>query len=292
MLCAGFSSVRHARIERRWTGWPGSHGVVDSFVYVTFEDYLLAAVEATGLPMETVRRVADRNLAESALAAPAAGFGEEERYPDIDEKAAILLRRLAGNHALPDGNKRTALLCSILFVNLNGFEWVPPANDDPDGNETAEVVEAAAADAIPHGALRAWIWERLVPFESPVPEQHSTGREPLVIYPAEYVGGLAYEANTVELGDLRITGVHGFNPASVYLRRISGKVDGISVAEIIISVVGDGLAQEELDEENAEAQRYPLGPKEYWRGRMVGKYRYGADSHLMTDEEFERDWEE
>jgi hypothetical protein len=47
-----------------------------------------------------------------------------------------------------------------------------------------------------------------------------------------------------------------------------------------------------LDAKNEEAERYPLGPKEYWRGEMVGKYRYGSDSHVMTNEEFEADWEE
>jgi hypothetical protein len=53
-----------------------------------------------------------------------------------------------------------------------------------------------------------------------------------------------------------------------------------------------GLAQEELDEENREAERYPLGPKAYWRSKMVGKYTYGLDQHLMTDEEFEQEWAE
>ena len=81
--------------------------------------------------------------------------------------------------------------------------------------------------------------------------------------------------------------VHGYNPAGVYVRRISGKTESISVAEIIISAVGDGYAQEELDAENAEAERYPLGVKEFWRSRLVGKATYGKDGHPMTDEEFE-----
>ncbi|MEO6503327.1 MAG: hypothetical protein ABIQ09_15640 [Jatrophihabitantaceae bacterium] len=73
---------------------------------------------------------------------------------------------------------------------------------------------------------------------------------------------------------------------------MSGKSAGISVGEIIISVVGNGYAQEELDAENEEADRYPLGVKEFWRARMVGKYSYGPDGHLMTDDEFEADWAE
>lgn len=103
---------------------------------------------------------------------------------------------------------------------------------------------------------------------------------------------LPYTAGTIQVGELLIRDVHGYNPAGVYVRRISGTTDGISVAEIIISVVGDGYAQEELDAENDEAERYPLGPKEFWRSRLVGKAAYGTDSHPMTDSEFEADWDE
>lgn len=112
------------------------------------------------------------------------------------------------------------------------------------------------------------------------------------VYSAEYVGDLSYTDNAVEIGDLTVYDVHGYNPAGVYVRRISGKTDGISVAEIIISVVGDQYAQEELDAENDEAERYPLGPKEYWRSRLVGNATYGIDAHPMTDDEFEADWAE
>jgi hypothetical protein len=117
------------------------------------------------------------------------------------------------------------------------------------------------------------------------------------IHPAEFVGMLPYEDDTIKIGDLVIRHVYGYNPAGVYMRRISGKrrLDGkkphkISVAEIIISVVGDGLAQEELDAQNAEAEVSPYGPKEYWRSKMVGQYTYGADGHVMTNEDFEEDW--
>jgi hypothetical protein len=117
-------------------------------------------------------------------------------------------------------------------------------------------------------------------------------RPSLLIYPAEYVGPLSYEDHTILVGDLVIHDVHGYNPAGVYIRRISGKTEGISVAEIIISAVGDSYAQEELEAENAEAERYPLGAKEFWRARLVGQVTYGPDDHPMTNEEFESDWEE
>ena len=259
--------------------------------YLTYEDFLRAAGQALGMESAVVRRVAKRALAESALAAPAAGFQEHERYPDLATKIAVLLDRIVRNHPLPDGNKRTALLCTILFANLNGLDWEPPAGDATDGEETAEIVEAVAAGGVPLAALTAWVGERL--FEvPPVAPVELLQRPPLVIYAAEYVGALPFAENTISIGDLTIRDVHGYNPAAVYVRRISGKTEGISVAEIIISMVGDGYAQEELDAENAEAERYPLGAKEFWRARTVGKATYGSDGHVMTDEEFEADWDE
>ncbi len=78
--------------------------------YLSYEDFLRAAAQALGMDLGPERQVADRPLAESALAAPAAGFGEHEQYADLAVKAAVLLQRVASNHALPDGNKRTALL--------------------------------------------------------------------------------------------------------------------------------------------------------------------------------------
>jgi death on curing protein len=258
--------------------------------YVTYEHYLLAAAEALGADTRSVAAVVYRGLAESALAAPAAGFGDHEEYPAFEVKCAVLLQRVASNHALPDGNKRTALLCAILFANLNGLAWEPPTGDGDDGHETAEVVEAAAARGIPMPALTAWVAARLVPVPTAPHESEPTAHR-LTTYPAEYLGPLHYTGNTIQVGDVVVRDVHGYNPAAVYVRRISGKTEGISIAQIVISVIGDGLAQEELDAENMEAARYPLGRKEFWRERMVGKYRYGDDSHLLTNAEFEADWE-
>ena len=69
-------------------------------------DYLAIAAKITGLDTHILIRVTKVNLEESALHAPAAGFGETELYPDFIDKTAILIVRLAKNHPLPDGNKR------------------------------------------------------------------------------------------------------------------------------------------------------------------------------------------
>jgi prophage maintenance system killer protein len=78
------------------------------------------------------------------------------------------LVRLAKNHALADGNKRTALICMVRFCLRIGYEYVPPGDDHPDGEETFRPMAATAAataenlEAI-EAEVAGWIAERLRP---------------------------------------------------------------------------------------------------------------------------------
>jgi death-on-curing family protein len=49
------------------------------------------------------------------------GFGEQDVYPSIEEKAAMLLYLIVKNHAFVDGNKRIAAACFLLFLERNGL---------------------------------------------------------------------------------------------------------------------------------------------------------------------------
>jgi death-on-curing protein len=143
-------------------------------LYLGLEDSIETAAEVLDLPEETVAKAARLDLAESALHAPQAGMGEVEFYPDFAMKAAVLLVRLAKNHALPDGNKRTALTCMVRFCLRNGYGYVPPAGDDAGGEETYQRMLAIAAaparelDAITVDVAH-WIAERLQPGPSRLP---------------------------------------------------------------------------------------------------------------------------
>ena len=112
------------------------------------------AAQVTGLDIATVMKVADLGLADSALHAPAAGFGDTEFYPDFVDKASVLVVRLARNHPLPDGNKRAAWVSLRLFVDVNGWAWDPK----PTVDEAEVAVLAVAAgdwDEQKNGALAA-----------------------------------------------------------------------------------------------------------------------------------------
>jgi death-on-curing protein len=99
--------------------------------YLDLADYLAIAAEVTALDTDTLLRVTKLGLADSALHAPAAGFGETEFYPDFIDKAAVLTVRLAKNHPLPDGNKRAAWVSLRVFIEINGWSWrTAPSVDD------------------------------------------------------------------------------------------------------------------------------------------------------------------
>ena len=65
--------------------------------------------------------VRDETLIDSALARPRAGFGGFEAYPDVFSKAGVLLEGLIKNHGFVDGNKRTAVVVTIIFLGRNGY---------------------------------------------------------------------------------------------------------------------------------------------------------------------------
>jgi death-on-curing protein len=85
--------------------------------YLTVEEVLEINAEVMG-GRHVLR---DRGLLESAVARPQASAFGVDAYPDLASKAAALLHSLVLNHAFTDGNKRTAVLATLVFVDLNGY---------------------------------------------------------------------------------------------------------------------------------------------------------------------------
>jgi len=123
--------------------------------YPEFGDFCEVAARILGTTPEQIARLPNVGLAESALAAPRAGFGDVDVYPSLQEKAAILLERLARNHPLPDGNKRTAFLLTTLFLEINAspLRDARPEIDVP-------MVERIAGGEATREEILAWLTER------------------------------------------------------------------------------------------------------------------------------------
>ena len=69
--------------------------------------------------------VKDLGLVESALAAPINHRLYEENE-DVLMLALVLCRAIAKNHGFVDGNKRTAFVAMVEFLEINGYELDAP----------------------------------------------------------------------------------------------------------------------------------------------------------------------
>jgi len=66
----------------------------------------------------------DETLLHSALGRPRTSLGSKEKYTHIAEKAAALLHSLIMNHPFHNGNKRTALVSMLVFLDKNGRKLI------------------------------------------------------------------------------------------------------------------------------------------------------------------------
>ena len=100
------------------------------------------------------------HLAGSALAAPEASFEGKEFYLGIARKAAIIGSRLIRNHPLPDGNKRTAWLAMMEFLERNGANFV---NRDS-VEEIAQRLEGLAGGTLDEDEFMIWFRSCVDPY--------------------------------------------------------------------------------------------------------------------------------
>jgi death-on-curing protein len=90
-------------------------------------------------------------LLQSAVACPLATFDGKDLYPELADKAAALLDSLVNNHPFVDGNKRTGIAATSLFLILNGKKLT--ANNLELENFTLEV--ATSHPDVP--AIASWL---------------------------------------------------------------------------------------------------------------------------------------
>jgi death-on-curing protein len=117
---------------------------------------MVIASSVLGVEAEVLAKATNLVSGDSALNAPAAAFGGVEFYPEFETKVAVLGYRLARNHALPDGNKRAALLAMIEFAERNGRSW-----RILDEDETVETMIQVAAGTLSEEAFIGWVSRQL-----------------------------------------------------------------------------------------------------------------------------------
>jgi death-on-curing protein len=70
--------------------------------------------------------VKDIGLLQSALAQPQSTFDDKYLHADVFHMAAACLYHLCENHPFQDGNKRTAAVACLVFLDFNGQELQAP----------------------------------------------------------------------------------------------------------------------------------------------------------------------
>ena len=113
--------------------------------YLSLED-LLDLVNALG-----AGPIRDLGLLDSACHRPQASLLGQEAYPTLAAKAAALLHSVACNHALVDGNKRLALLATVVFLRINGH--VLDLTDD----EAFDLTMSVAAGQLDAEGICKWL---------------------------------------------------------------------------------------------------------------------------------------
>ena len=102
----------------------------------------------------------DIGLLDSAVASPRQTMFDKELYPDLPTKAAILLLGLVKNHPFIDGNKRTAYLATLRFLEMNGHTF--DASDD----DLFKMVVAIATSSLDKDDVTHWIRAHICPINS------------------------------------------------------------------------------------------------------------------------------
>jgi len=101
--------------------------------------------------------VRDSGLLQSALAAPAAGFGGGYLHSDLCEMAAAYLFHIVSNHPFLDGNKRTGLAAALLFLYLTEVKVQLPAA------ETEALVLAVATRRVGRAEVAGFLRRHAIP---------------------------------------------------------------------------------------------------------------------------------
>jgi death-on-curing protein len=84
----------------------------------------------------------DLGLLDAAINRPRASVFGQDAYPGLHLKVAALLRSLARNHPLVDGNRRLAWLATYVSCAKNGAEL------DPDDDAAYDLVVAVAEGTV------------------------------------------------------------------------------------------------------------------------------------------------
>lgn len=102
----------------------------------------------------------DKGALESAVAQPQMGFGGQDLYPSLPEKAAALSFSLVQNHPFVDGNKRIGFVAMVVFLQANDHTLSGSVD------EKEAIVLQLAASELSREAWTEWVRAHLQPLDA------------------------------------------------------------------------------------------------------------------------------
>ncbi len=100
--------------------------------------------------------IRDENALESALARARQRWTHEPES-DLARLSADYAFGICSSHPFRDGNKRISFLAAVIFLGLNGFDFIAPED------EVVERMLALASGNLDEEALATWIRSRIQP---------------------------------------------------------------------------------------------------------------------------------
>jgi death-on-curing protein len=94
--------------------------------------------------------IRDLGMLLSAIGRPQAMYQEKDLYPNLFMKAAALMDSLVRNHPFIDGNKRTTITSTAMFLLINGFRL------EVESNKMVRFSLACAQSQLPLNEIAAW----------------------------------------------------------------------------------------------------------------------------------------
>jgi death-on-curing protein len=135
-------------------------GAVGELVYLILEDALeiyAAIIDATAV--QVADHLRSRDALEGALARPA--HYAHYQQADLALQAAILAHGIAETQPFVDGNKRTALVAMLTFLEINGYrvrasdrelaDWIISFSRGTSPETLAETLRDRLSDVTPGG---------------------------------------------------------------------------------------------------------------------------------------------
>ncbi|MFO0784335.1 MAG: type II toxin-antitoxin system death-on-curing family toxin [Phycisphaerales bacterium] len=120
----------------------------------------LSVEDVTQIHLDTLRHegglsgTRDHGLLESAVMMPRQQFDGSYLHRTLAEQAAAYLFHICANHPFNDGNKRAAVLASLVFLRVNGVTQLP------DPSELEELTMKCAAGELTKAQVTTFFRKR------------------------------------------------------------------------------------------------------------------------------------